>query len=228
MPEKMNGAMERYWVIGFGKVGRRALDRLRRKTPAAAFSVIDPMVPATEADTGAVRWIADDGVKFLLDRELNDDGLESPWIVPALPLHLAYEWLIRRLAAYGTAFPCCTAIPESVIQNLPNPARGPEGQVFISVADTLCPDNCNEPMKKCPRTGKPRPYALYEHIGNISPSSFQSVVVRSHQLAPGVGGYRGSQLTNALETILKHPGKYLFSTASRCHGVMHAFEMQLK
>jgi hypothetical protein len=218
--------MERYWIVGFGVVGRRALDRLRRLKPNAAFSVVDPQVPQTVENGDAVEWVAADGITFLLGRQLAPKGVTSPWIIPALPLHLAYEWMIRRLETHAVVTPC--DVPEAAARKLPNPFRGPEGQIFASVADTLCPDNCSEPEKHCPRTGQPRRYALYDHIGTVSTPDWPSVVIRSHQLAPGVGGYRGSQLEAALKSIAARPGPYLLSTASRCHGVMHAFKLQEK
>ena len=119
---------------------------------------------------------------------IDEDGA-TPWIVPALPRHLVYEWLAARLREQGVFKPC--AVPEKVIPQLPNTFKGPEGQVYMSNADFICPENCNEPKHKCPVTGKPRPYRLYDHLARIESGSYRSLVVRSFQLAPGVGGYRG-------------------------------------
>jgi hypothetical protein len=171
-----------------------------------------------------VRWHTGDGVAFLLKHHLVDEHGASPWIVPALPLHLAYEWMAARLRERGIFKPC--AVPENLIPQLPNTFKGPEGQVYMSNADFICPENCNEPKHKCPVTGKPRPYRLYDHLARIESESYRSLMVQSFQLAPGVGGYRGEQLTAILSAVQNQPGKYLVSTASKCHGVMHALETQ--
>lgn len=214
--------MAQYWIIGFGKVGRRAVERLHRKSPEADIAIVDPRYSGSPEEWEAVQWHAEDGVTFLLRGNLSGNDENSPWIVPALPLHLAYEWMAVRLGKTGFFKPC--AVPENVIQQLPNTVRGSEGQAYMSNADFICPDNCNEPKNKCPITGKPRPYCLHEHLTGIQSEDYRSVVIRSFQLAPGVGGYRGSQLTEALIAVRAHPGNYLLSTASKCHGVMHAFE----
>lgn len=214
--------MERYWIIGFGKVGRRALARLRRKSPDADISIVDPHISGVLEKIETVQWHVEDGVAFLLKSNLTGNDENSPWIVPALPYHLAYEWIAVRLREAG--FFKHRAVPGNVMAQLPNTVTGFEGQAYISNADFICSDNCNEPQKKCPITGKPHPYRLYKYLTSIQPEGYRSLVIRSFQLAPGVGGYRGRQLSAALTEVNTHPGKYLFSTASQCHGVMHAFE----
>jgi len=214
--------MERFWIIGFGKVGQRALRRLRKRFPDAAITIVEPRYPRPPEGLGAAHWHSGDGIAFLLENPLIDEDGSSPWIVPALPRHLAYEWVAARLRESGFFKPC--AVPEKMIPQLPNTFKGPEGQVYMSNADFICPENCNEPKKKCLVTGKSRPYCLYDHLARIESEGYRSLVVRSFQLAPGVGGYRGKQLTTILSAVQIQPGKYLVSTASKCHGVMHAFE----
>jgi hypothetical protein len=216
--------MERFWIIGFGKVGQRALRRLRKRFPDAAITIVEPRDPRPPEGLGAAHWHSGDGITFLLEHPLIDEDGASPWIVPALPRHLAYEWLTARLKERVVFKPC--AVPEKVIPLLPNTFKGQEGQVYMSNADFICPENCNEPKKKCPVTGKSRPYSLYDHLARIESEGYRSLVVRSFQLAPGVGGYRGKQLTAILSTVQNQPGKYIVSTASKCHGVMHAFQTQ--
>jgi hypothetical protein len=132
--------------------------------------------------------------------------------------------MAARLQERGVFKPC--AVPENLIPQLPNTFKGPEGQVYMSNADFICPENCNEPEKKCPVTGKSRPCRLYSRLARIKCEGYRSLVLRSLQLAPGVGGYRGKQLSAILSAVQNQPGKYLVSTASKCHGVMHAFETQ--
>lgn len=215
-------AME-YWIIGFGKVGRRALERLRQRSPEAAFTVVDPLCPQAREDATGISWHAVDGVSFLL-RRLSAEPTGQPWIIPALPRHLAYEWMAATLRESADLHPC--PVPEAVMAQVPNAIRGAEGQVFMSIADFVCPISCSEPRKGCPQIRKPRPFNLCAHLGAIRMENWRSVVVRSYQLAPGVGGYRARQLREALHTVRAYSGRFLLSTASKCHGVMHAFRIE--
>ena len=216
--------MQQFWIIGFGKVGRRALERLRRKSSGAAITVVDPRYPdAPEGLPPGIDWHGEDGVAFLVRRLAGRED-PSPWIVPAVPIHLAYAWLAARLRAVGTFAP--RPVPEVVAAELPNAVRGPEGQAYISIADFICPETCSEPAQKCPVTGRPRPFDLHTRLAAIRHAPYRSLVIRSFQLAPGLGGYRGRQLTEALETVRSRPGAYFLSTASKCHGVLHAFEFE--
>ena len=216
--------MEQYWIIGFGKVGRRALVRLRHKSPDADITIVDPRFSEPPEALQTAQWHAEDGLTFLINKNLNVRSEISPWIVPALPLHLAYEWIAVLLKESGPFKTC--AVPDNVIPQLPNVVIGPAGQAYMSNADFICPENCNEPKKMCPVTGQPRSYRLYKHLSGVQPSGYRSLIIRSFQLAPGVGGYRGRHLIEVLTEIRANPGKYLLSTASKCHGVMHAFETQ--
>lgn len=217
--------MKHCWIIGFGKVGRRALARLHHKFPDAEIAIVDPRKPALQEFSGMAQWYTADGLAFLLDRLTTWNGGDSPWIVPALPLHLAYEWIAARLRETEYFKPC--AVPRKVAEELPHAVRGKEGQAYISLADFICPENCNEPQKACLVTGKPRLYSLYDHLTGLQFKDYRSLVIRSFQLAPGVGGFRGRQLTAALTDIRALHGKYLLSTASKCHGVMHAFQTKV-
>jgi hypothetical protein len=153
-------------------------------------------------------------------------GRSAPeWIVPAVPVHVAYEWIIGRLAGEGLRVVPLT-VPETVVQCLPNVFRGEAGAIYASNADFLCPDNCPEPETICTHTGKPRPCNLYEKLAEVAQPPFRAIVVRSRQLAPGVGGYRPQTLFDTLREVRKAPGPVLLSTACRCHGVMHAFSFQ--
>jgi hypothetical protein len=46
------------------------------------------------------------------------------------------------------------------------------------------------------------------------------VVVRSWQLAPGVGGYPAKYLEERLHEVSRRAGTYLVATSCRCHGVI--------
>ena len=211
-----------YLIIGYGRVGRRALERLQRKSPEANFTVVDPQLAGTREGLETVCWQRADGVAFLLERRRYVTADPSPWIVPALPRHLAFEWIAAHLRRETIRFEA-HSVPEDLIAQLPHAVPGPEGQAYISNADFICRENCSEPKGRCPVTGRPRPFDLYKLLAEIRWEDYRSVVVRSFQLAPGVGGFRGHHLAEALHIIQAQPGNYLLSTASKCHGVMHAF-----
>jgi hypothetical protein len=96
----------------------------------------------------------------------------------------------------------------------------------MSIADFECPENCPEPAGKCTHTGKPRPYRVYEKLAGIEYGGCRSIVVQSHQLSPGVGGFKPKALFQALEAVAVAERPVLLSTACTCHGVMHAFEVK--
>ncbi|HIJ69047.1 MAG TPA: hypothetical protein HPP57_06055, partial [Deltaproteobacteria bacterium] len=115
-----------------------------------------------------------------------------------------------------------------VDSKLPNPIRVPSGTLYASFATFLCPDYCSEPEEICTHTGKERPGNLYEVFGGVLASGFDVAVLRSWQLAPGVGGYPGRSLRQLLAGIGSKPGRYLIATSCRCHGVMDALEWRTK
>jgi hypothetical protein len=218
--------MDSCWILGAGRFGRRALSVLSRKYPEAAITVVDRdddavgEVPAG----GRVSVVRADAMAYLVEH-LKSGQFAPEWIVPAVPVHVAYEWVIRRLAAEGLRIEPL-AVPETVVQRLPNVFRGEAGAIYASNADFLCPDNCPEPEAICTHTGKPRPCNLYEKLAEVAQPPFRAIVVRSLQLAPGVGGYRPQTLFDTLAAVRKTTGPVLLSTACRCHGVLHAFSFQ--
>lgn len=218
--------MDSCWILGAGHFGRRALSVLRRKYAEAAITVVDRDDDAL-SETPAGRRVAvvrAEAMAYLVEH-LKPGQPAPEWIVPAVPVHAAYEWIIHRLAAEGLRVVSLT-VPETVVRRLPNVFRGEAGAIYASNADFLCPDNCPEPDAICTHTGKPRPCNLYERLGEVAAPPFRAIVVRSLQLAAGVGGYRPQTLFDTLAAVRKTPGPVLLSTACRCHGVLHAFSFQ--
>lgn len=208
-----------FWIIGYGRVGGRALERLQRKFPAAEFVIVDPRLEEAPEGMQNVRWRGQDGVTFLAAHRWQVTDVPSPWIVPALPRHLAFEWVAAQLKK--TVEMVVTPVPDELVAQLPNTVVGAVGQVTISIADFICRPDCREPRWECPITGALRPFDLYRRLADIRMEGYRSVVVRSYQLAPGVGGFRGRQLEETLQIIRTRPGSILLSTASKCHGVLH-------
>jgi len=210
------------WIVGAGRFGMMALCKLQNRI-GARYVVID-LNPLTCEDAHVVTEaiVCRDGVDFLSER-LNRMG-GPRWIIPAVPVHLAYEWLRRRLRGVKLIRP--VPVPADVEGCFPNPMRGRNGELYLSNADFMCPANCSEPDRVCSYTGKARPCILFQELRKFQHDRFRSVVIRSRQLAPGVGGYTPRDLYSALDAIVSADGPVLMSTACKCHGVMHAFTVE--
>jgi hypothetical protein len=103
---------------------------------------------------------------------------------------------------------------------LPNFLEGKNGDVYVSHADFICPDACPEPNEFCFFTGQERKRDMYDLLEEIDVCGFHPVVVRSHQLAPGVGGYKPEHLLQALQQVTITRTGILLCKACRCHGVI--------
>ena len=145
------------------------------------------------------------------------------YIIPAVPFHLAYEYLLFKLKPFGASR---GEIPP--LAGLPNPAKGKTGDLYTSLADFVCPDDCLEPPRYCTVTRRKRGSPLYRRLMNLS-GSFESRVIRSQQLGPGVGGFRLQELLALGEDLQGRRGSgrlILISTACRCHGVTSALRFK--
>ncbi len=211
----------RVLILGAGRFGRLAFERLQRRRPKAAITMVDRERPADLILDGAgARFIAAEAGTYLAAMKDLDAGTD--WIVPAVPVHVAGRWVGLKLAPEGRGRPL--AIPEALLSRVPNPMRGAQGQLYVSNADFWCPDDCPEPEALCTVTGKPRPQVMYTHLARLAIPGFTPVVVRSRQLAPGVGGFRPADLHDALARVRAASGPVLLATACKCHGVIEALD----
>lgn len=210
-------------ILGAGRFGRLAAQRLGRRHPHAAITVVDQATEFTgnPAFLGC-ETVASDGIDYLAG--VMGGGAAPDWIVPALPLHVAWLWMKRDLAAAGRRV-VALAVPGAVAARVPHPLRGDHGQLYASNADFICPDDCPEPERFCTVTGKPRPVVMFAHLAGLRVPGFAPVVVRSRQLAPGVGGYRPADLRQAEAAALAAPDAVLLATACKCHAVIDAFRI---
>jgi len=74
-------------------------------------------------------------------------------------------------------------------------------------------------------TGKPRKRNMFELLGEIHFPPWESLVIRSHQLGPGIGGYRVRELYELADRIEKARGPILLGTACRCHGIVTGLQL---
>jgi len=215
--------MKSIWILGAGKFGSKAAKVLSRKNKMAELTVIEKNSElCRQIERLGFKTVCMDGIEYL-DQNLKDTNCPD-WIIPAIPVHVAYEWI--RLKIADSYILKTTPVPEELIMSLPNVFKGKRYEIYMSVADFICPDNCPEPEDLCSHTGKPRPFTLYKKLESIKYYNFHSVVVRSRQLSPGIGGYSPGALFHALGVIKDSTIPVLLSTACRCHGVMHAFGLE--
>lgn len=141
-------------------------------------------------------------------------------MVAAVPLHLAFEWLKKSLSPVAELRR--SSPPQLLIPLLPHASIAPSGDLYASWADFLCPEDCRE-GPKCAVTGKPRPESLYRRIAGLDLAGVNILVVRSYQLAAGVGGIRAADLIRARNFILSQEGTFLLATSCKCHAVITCF-----
>ena len=212
--------MKTFWVIGAGRFGNKAVADIARRFPGAAVVVVDADAKALASLTPTANLASEccDGVDFV--REGLSRGRAVDWIIPVLPVHLAWAWIRRSLSGAHQRPPM--AVPTAMADRLPNAVPGPGGTFYVSYADFFCPEDCPEPSDICTYTGNPRIGILYQTLQQLAWKDFLSVVVRSRQLSPGLGGYTPSDLYRALAQVKAAPGPVLVSTACKCHGVVNA------
>jgi hypothetical protein len=211
--------MAGYLILGAGKFGRLALERLSRQDAAASFVLVDrdPAALALRAGGEANREaVKAEAIAFLVQHLRG--GARWDWIIPMVPVHVAFQWLRAGPLAGSDWRPA--AVPEVLTDLVPEAWRGPEGELYLSRAQHLCPDDCAEP-EVCPVTGEARDLPLYQELASLNLTGYEIRVIPSQQLAPGVGGYPPGRLLNLAQNISALKGRVLIATACRCHGVVH-------
>jgi hypothetical protein len=208
---------ESLWILGAGHFGQLAARRLARRYPHAALVIVDHRASKLGELEGALRRasLCEDGIDFLCRQEIP----VNQWIIPAIPVHVAWLWLLRRLAASGRPVDP-VPVPDTVDPVVPHPYRVPTGTLYASHAAFRCPDGCNEPEHICPVTRQPRPGELDTTLAALDIPGWRVEVIQSWQLLPGVGGYQGAQLQATLQRVQAQPGRFLIATSCRCHAVI--------
>ena len=215
----MNGSPHTYLIIGCGHFGSRAAKKLLQKDPHSKIIVVDKSKKTLQKISRLpIETAVSDGIIYL--NQFFSKGRKTDYIIPAVPLHLAFEFILSQLKPWGGKR---KKIPP--ISGLPNPVIGKTGDLYTSLANFFCPEDCPEPAQYCTTTQKKRSKPLYKILNDLE-GAFESRVIRSQQLGPGIGGFRPKALLDLLEDIIrkkKSGWTILVSTASRCHGVTSAF-----
>jgi hypothetical protein len=214
----MKGKPHTYLIIGCGHFGSRAAEKLFQKDPRSKIIVVDSNKKALQKVSHLpVETEVKDGVSYL--DQFFSKAREVDYLIPAVPLHLAFEFILFQLKPF-----CGKRGKIPTLPGLPNSMMGKTGDLYTSLADFLCSENCPEPARYCTATGKRREKPLYQILKDLK-GPFESRVIRSQQLGPGIGGFQPKVLLNLLEGIKKKMASgrtMLISTASRCHGVTSA------
>lgn len=200
-------------IIGGGAFGGKAMHYFLQQRPPGGLVLVDPLA---QEQAGDYTFIQADGVDFILDQISRDDLASDSWVIPTLPLHLAAAVLVRKLGRKLLPWP---QLPE-----LPNLFTGERNEVYSSLADFICPDDCPQPRRHCYTTGEPRNPSLLRRLARLDyywqGRRLPSLILPSTQLAPGLGGFPLRRLQNLLAAVdVKFSGPLIFSTACRCHGV---------
>lgn len=214
----MNGNPLTYLIIGCGHFGRRAAEKLLQKYPRPKIIIVDQNKEALqEVSHLPVESAVCEGTLYL--KQYLSKGRKTDYIVPAVPFHLVFEYILSQLKSLGGKR---RKVPP--LSELPNPMKGKTGDLYTSLANFLCPEECPEPAQYCTVTKQRRPKPLYQILEGIK-APFESKVIRSQQLGPGVGGVRPAALLGLLDNIKKRMEPHrtiLISTSCRCHGVTSA------
>jgi hypothetical protein len=208
-----------YIIIGCGHFGGRAVEKLLRKDPHSRIIAVDKNEEQIKKISHLrIETVICDGLLYL--NKFFSEGRSANYIVPAVPFHLAFEFILSRLKPTGAKR---KKVP--TLSGVPNPMVGKKGDLYASLANFLCPEDCPEPAQYCTVTKEKRRKPLYKILMDLR-GPFESRVIRSHQLGPGMGGFRYINLLDLLQDLreIRTPGRLiLISTACRCHGVTSAF-----
>jgi hypothetical protein len=210
--------VQSYLIIGCGHFGSRAAEKLVQKNPGSKIVIVDKnRMALRKVSRLSVQTVLGEGLSYL--SQVLSEGQKFNYILPAVPFHLTFEFILSQLQPFAAKRGSIPALP-----GLPNPVIGKTGDLYTSFADFLCSEDCPEPAQYCTATRRKRPKPLYRILSEVK-GEFESRTIRSHQLDVGVGGFRSKELLYTLEEIkirARQGRLFLISTASRCHGVTSA------
>jgi hypothetical protein len=194
-----------------------ALSRLKRRWPQARFWIIDrdPAPLLLDAPQGETRLLGEAVAFFYRFGEAFHD---RDWIIPAVPVHLAFDWLVGELSKEKkTRF---LQPPRCLGEDLPCSQSVRKG-LYLSQASFQCPDNCPSPLSHCFVTKEKRTLPLWKLLSKRELERGKMAVIESRQLAPGVGGYTFQALKKLKQQVSQASPPFFIGTACRCHGVVH-------
>lgn len=210
--------MNRVLILGAGTFGARAAEALRER--CRQITVVDKNRSVLDKLQGkGYHLVCADAVAALQSQTPPE---HYDYVVPAVPVHVAFDWLMTRLTATGRA---CRKLAVPPHLPVPNPFCL-QGTLYSSLAEHLCPVDCPEPEGECFVTGEERAMPLYERLAALDVPGYIVAVVQSRQLAPGVGGLRSDDLEQLYRSTVDAKANVIVATACACHAVLDAFVLQ--
>jgi hypothetical protein len=211
--------MSQIFIVGFGKFGKMALPIVRRHWGRSRVWIIDhdPAAFVCQSSFPGI-CVLDDGPQFLSQYQkfIGDED----WIIPSLPIHLAWKWLDLNITTPG---PRKAVRPPAELGNgLPYAQQLGKGLV-VSFATSICPDNCPAPLVSCFKTKARKPVPLWRHLTEHPNLKGTIGVIESRQIAPGIGGFLFKELRRIQTVIQQSTPPFYLATACRCHGIIHGF-----
>lgn len=210
-------------VFGYGKFGRWAVRFLQSSLGhGESILVIDKEPKSNVPDD--VQFVCAEGVEWLASELVISSPIQR--IIPALPIHFAAKWVERKLSQEGWIVKPYT-LSERLLKKLPHLQQLSPDSAITSHAEFQCPINCSEPDDICSYTRQQRPVPLYHILGSLNSEDFNSLMLKSRQFAPGVGGYYPDDLWLLLSAVKGMPNRpILVSTACKCHGIVNGMYIE--
>lgn len=211
-------------IVGGGKYGCMAVEYLRKKRKGFVLVDKDPnclavkrykLKTAFEIDAEGEHFIQGEiaTVSQLMAR------LKPEYVFPTAPIHVAAELAQSRfkLELWDEAINYILAnLPPSLI------LRAGRGNLIVSYnRDKDCIEKCEAP-EVCPSTHTRKPCTMDRLMKFACPEGF---ILISHQLAPGLGALKGSELLEFFAQVEKKD-KFVVATACDCHGFFTALKKE--
>ncbi|MGC8605502.1 MAG: hypothetical protein ACP5VS_17695, partial [Desulfomonilaceae bacterium] len=181
---------------------------------AAEFVIVDPSLKdASIFSDDKIKAITTDGIEFLLNYgQLSKTDV----IVPVAPFNIAAAYIVASYT--GAKY---VRLPIGFSDHFQNTWLINYSTLCVSNANFICPDDCPE-GEFCTVTGERR-IPMYEKIECLKFPDFKIMVLRSFQLAPGVGGYKLGSLLSLRDSVVSGQ-KYVVATSCKCHAILSAIE----
>jgi hypothetical protein len=209
-------------IVGGGKYGCEAVEYLRKQKRSFVLVDIDPNCQANKK------------YKLKPTPNLNKDGehfqqgdiatvlqlieqLEPEYVFPTAPIHIAAELAKTKLTLEPWNEPI-----NNILANLPPSVilRAGKGNLIVSYnRDENCIQKCEAP-ETCPATGIRKPCTMDKLMRFAYPNA---IFLTSHQMAPGMGAFKTTELTQFLNKAAKQE-KFVVATTCNCHGYFTALK----
>jgi hypothetical protein len=209
-------------IVGGGKYGCIAVEYLRKNK--RGFVLVDKdlnclaarkfgLKPSGQIGT-AGEYFVHGGIAQVLELI---ERLKPEYVFPTAPIHIAAELAQSKfkLAPWDEVIDCILAnLPASVV------LQAGRGNLIVSYnRDKVCLEKCASP-EVCPSTNKRKPCTMDKLMKFAYPDG---IILISHQLAPGMGALKGSELLDFFAQAQKKD-RFVVATACACHGYFTALQ----